>query len=203
MKIIATILCLSAALHGQSLHITASTLSPADVHALFGPLRKNYGAARVDICSSSPDAVTIPLGKIRQQVKLTNGVAILSNTEALSVIARAQSTTKVAIGLRYGLAAVQLAAIASTWSGLSATIKNTLTSSAVAGGGLLTVVGNAATVNSMVSYSSVALPETLQILPQGCAPTAIELLEFSKSGIMEPASIDFLYPLQSSKGTTP
>jgi hypothetical protein len=188
-------MALAIPLGAQSLRVTASPLSTADVSALFGPLNKTYGGARVDVCYSGSDARSIPLAVVRQQLKLTNGIVILSNVEALTVISKAQSSTKKAIALRVGLGIVELGAIASTFSQLSSTIKNTLAASALAGGETLGVIQTTTTAYAMVSYSAVALPETLNFsTAQQCVPQGIQLTEMVPGG-----GIDFTMTLPKIK----
>ena len=87
---------------------------------------------------------------------------------------------------------MELAAIASAWSGLSATIKNTLNASAVAGGQALGVLSGVTTAAAMVSYSAVALPETLNFSSaQQCAPQGIQLVERVTAG----GNVDFVMPV--------
>lgn len=174
-----------------SLRITATSMGADQVHAMFGPLKAEYGAARVDICSSDSVAVTIPLARIRQQLMSTHHVALLSSAEALQVIASAQANTKKAKILRGGVAAVQLAAIAGGWSGLSVTWKAGLNAAALVGAQSLGVLNAAATPTAMVAYSAVALPETLSFLPLGCLPNSgIQMTDNAPVG-----HVDFTMPI--------
>lgn len=189
-----------AVLFGQDLRITASLMSSSDVSALFGPLKSQYGGARVDICYKGTDARSIPLAMVRQQLKVTNNIVVLSNVEALTVIAKAQASTKKAVALRIGVGVVQIASLASAWSGLSSTIKNTLNASAISGMEAVGVISGVATTTAMVSYSAVALPETLNFSSaQLCVPQAIQLIETIKGSS---GNIDFSISLPVIQANT-
>jgi hypothetical protein len=128
---------------------------------------------------------------VRQQLKLTNNIVVLSNVEALTVIAKAQSGTKKARAFRIGVGVVELGALASTWSGLGLAVKNTLMASALVGGQGLAVLQNTATAYAMVNYSAVALPETLNFSPvAACTPQGIQLIETVPGG-----TVDFVMPV--------
>ena len=116
-----------------SLTVTGSILSQNDISSLFGPLNSTYGGVRVDMCSDSSNNLTIPAAKIRQSIKAADGIVVLSDIEALSIIAKAQSNTAKAKILRGTVLAVELTALGSTWSRLSAGVKQTLSSAAATG----------------------------------------------------------------------
>jgi hypothetical protein len=173
----------AATLYAQppQLHITAELLSTADTHAMFGPLAKQYTAAKVLVCSNSTANLSVPQGIVAQSVKTRNNITILPNVVAMQVIALAQGATVKSRSFRYGLAAIQLAAIASTWAGLSATVKNTLTSTSLAGSSALPIILNATTAQSLISYSTAALPDPLQFAGVSCA-SGIALTEAGAAG---------------------
>lgn len=182
--------------NAQDLRISASTLTPDAVHALFGPLRKQYGAARVDICSSSPAAATVPLAKIRQQLKLTNNINVLSTIEAMQVIAMAQASTKKAKVLRYGVAAVEIAAFTAGLSGIGLAWKTGLNDGAIFGAQSLSIFSVASTPAALITYTTVALPETLTFLPNGCIPQAIQLTDSTAA-----QRVDFTFPIPGAGGS--
>lgn len=184
--VISVALMFAASACAQSdLKITAQQLSSQDLKALFGPLSKQYGAVQVDVCSTVNKAVSVPLGTIRQQFK-TAGVTVISSAVAVSVIASAQGSTKTAKALRVGVAVVELGAIASGWSGLSASLKAVLNASAIAGAQSLNVIAGAIPTNALVSYAALALSDPVQLQPMGCAAPAVQLIEsIPKSQVVE------------------
>lgn len=175
------------------LRVTASLLSTRDTKTLFGPLAKQYAAAAVDVCYKGEDTRSVPLAVVRQQLKLTNGIVILPNVAALTVIAKAQAGTKVATIERYGLGLVEAAALATAWPRISLTLKNTLESVSLSGAQALGIFQQVSQPVAMIAYSAVALPETLNFSSaQSCTPQAIQLVERISAG---GGNIDFTMPL--------
>lgn len=151
------------------LRVTAQTLSGKTTSAMFGRLPKAVTAAAVQVCSNLPTALTIPQARIVQQVKAANGYTILPKDSAIVVIAESQGKTKLNTSLRVGLTAVELAAIASGWSSLSVTIKNTLTSAALSGASALNVFSQELPTHTYLTFASEMLPDPIVLPPGGCS----------------------------------
>jgi hypothetical protein len=79
-----------------SLCISADQLPPDATHAMFGPLKREYGSAIVRVCSQIPGAVTIPLAYVESQYSQRSGITVMPALAALSVISGAQANTKTA-----------------------------------------------------------------------------------------------------------
>ncbi len=176
-----SVLALSTAAFSQ-IHITASPLSPPTLKAMFGKnLPREYSAVQVDLCSSEPHSIAVPLGLIRQNFSHQfprSGVSVLSNSIASQVIAATQGSSKKAVAGRIVFAAAGAAAVASGFSGLTVAWKTGLTSFAVDGPQLWGLFSSVATPAALISYADQALPETIQLSPGGCLPKpAIQLTE--------------------------
>jgi hypothetical protein len=196
--IIGLILWLAGSAKAQepSLHITGELLSQQDARALFGPLSSQYGVAATTVCSTSSANLTVPLGIIRQQLKLTNGLTVLPPVVALQVIAQAQGNTKRSKIIRGSIAAVELAAIASGWAGLSSAWKSSLNSVALAGSQSLPVLIGATTSAALISYASAVMPDPLQLNGLSCV-SGLVLTETVK-----PGSADFVMPIPKAVNVT-
>lgn len=157
---------------------------------MFGHLPKNITAVEVLICSDSSADVTVPLARIAQKAK-SNGYTIFTPDVALAVIAAAQGRSKKATALRWGVATVELGAVAATWSGLSSTIKNTIQSSALVGQSSLSIVSTAIPTHAYLSLQSESLPDPLQVSAGGCAKPGVILVEADSSA----KSVDFDVPI--------
>lgn len=174
MRIITILLAVSVGAPAQ-IRVTADLLSPQTTAAMFSKLPKPYSAASVAVCNQAASPVTIPLALAAQQVRLS-GVVMLPKDAALSVIAAAQGSTAWNKALRGGIAAVQIGAIAAGWSSLSATVKNTLTSAALAGSSAISVLSTTIPTHSFASLLNESLPDPLQLSALGCS-TGIVLVE--------------------------
>jgi hypothetical protein len=159
---------------------------------MFGKLPKPIVAAKVLVCSNAATALTVPLALVEQQLK-PNGYTVLTQDAALSVIAAAQGSSKWAKSLRIGLAAVELAALASSWSGLSVTVKDTLNSSALVGAQGLNIISTAIPSHVYLSLQSEALADPLQISALQCAKPGIVLVEADSTA----KSVDLEVTVQS------
>ena len=166
----ALLILFAVPLCAQDLHVTAETLSAPTVKSMFGPLNARYGAAKVTVCSAASVNASVPLALIGQQPgALPAGITVLPPVAALQVIGQAQGSTKTAKGFRIGIAFIEGAAVATSLSGVSATLKAALTNTALLGGQLIPIISAATTTQSLVSYAQVALADPLQIIPGGCA----------------------------------
>lgn len=152
-----------------ALRITASTLSATTTKAMFGKLPKAYQSAAVGICNQSNAALTVPQMRVAQQVKLTNGMVVLPRDVAITVIAAAQGSTTGAKIFRTSVAAIELAAIASSWAGISESIKATFSNLALAGGAALPVFSTAIPTHTYLTFDHEALPDPLNLSALGCA----------------------------------
>ena len=170
-------LLLTLTAHCQDIRVTATELSSATTRSMFGPLAKQYGSAAVVVCNNSAASVSLPLASVLQQGAIPAGVTVLPSIAALQVIARAQGATKTATAFRIGIAVVEGAAVATSLSGISATLKNALTDTALLGGQLIPIISAAATTNALVNYSQATLPDPIQLVAGGCSPPAIVLTE--------------------------
>lgn len=183
-----------SAVFGQDLHVTASPLSKTTVKAMFGKnLPKGYSAVQVDVCSDDPQAVSVPLGIIRQKFQKQFPLApvtILSNTVASQVIAAAQGSSKTAIATRVVFAAAGAAAVGAGFSGISATIKTAMTDFAIDGPLVWSLFSAIGTPAALISYTQQSLAETLKIAPADCLPSAVQLIE----GAASPVSFDVTLP---------
>jgi hypothetical protein len=161
-----TLLC--GPLAAQQIHVTADLLSPQTTAAMFGKLPKPYTAATVTVCNQTNAPLTIPLALAAQQTRLS-GVVLLPRDAALSVIAAAQGSSTGSRILRAGITAIQLAAIAAGWSTLSSTVKNTLTSSALAGSSAVSILSTTIPTHTYLVLANEALPDPMQLAAVGCA----------------------------------
>jgi hypothetical protein len=173
-----------------NLCVSADQLPADATHAMFGPLRREYGSAVVRVCNQLPNAVTVPLAYIESQYTNHSGVTVMPSLAALAVIAHSQANTKTAIGLKVGLVAVESAAAATQLASIGAGAKAILTETALGGASLLNILQAAATSGSMLQYSSVTLPEQLQFQ---AAPSCVSgvMLDHFDSGAPGAGSISF------------
>ena len=177
------------------LRITAQALSGQTTSAMFGRLPKSVTAAAVQVCSNLATAVTVPQARVVQQVKSTNGYTILPKDSAIVVIAESQGKSRLSTGLRVGVTVVELAAIASGWSSLSSTIKNTLESGALSGASALNVFSQQIPTHAYLTFASEMLPDPIVLPPGGCS-AGFALVEANAGA----KSIDFVMMLpQASK----
>lgn len=194
MRFILACVVSAAVAHAADLHVTASPLSKTTVKAMFGKnLPKGYSAVQVDVCSDDPQAVSVPLGIIRQKFQKQfplSSVTILSNTVASQVIAAAQGSSKTAIATRVVFAAAGAAAVGAGFSGISATIKTAMTDFAIDGPLVWSLFSAIGTPAALISYTQQALAETLKIAPADCLPSAVQLIE----GAASPVSFDVTLP---------
>lgn len=174
---------------GSQLCIEADQMPQDATHAMFGPLRSNYGSAAVRVCSKMANATTVPLALIESEIKETNGITVVPSLVALSVIAGAQAHTKTSMILSGTLTAAQIAAGATQLSGISSMAKSILTNTALGGGTLYGILRGATASASMLQFSSVTLPETLQFQPFGCASGIV--LDYSQAGVPPAGSVSF------------
>ena len=174
------LLFFSAILYAQTVTVTGQPLSANDLKAMFGGLPKGYSGIQVEVCSTDSKAITVPLGMIRQQLRSAL-VTVLSNQVAQAVIAHAQGSTKKALVGRVTIAAIESAAVAASFSGISPAWKTGLTDTAIDGAALWTIISGTTTVNPLLAYQP--LPETLMFLPgPSCIGPAVQLVE----GIVPP-----------------
>jgi hypothetical protein len=94
---------------------------------------------------------------------------MLPRDAALSVISAAQGSSKGSRILRGGITAVQMAAIAAGWSTLSATMKGTLTSAALAGSSGISILSTTIPTHTYLVFTNEALPDPLQLAALGCS----------------------------------
>lgn len=169
---------LSAPLCAQQFRVTADLLSAQTTAAMFGKLPSRYSAANVSVCNQSNAPLTMALALAAQQTRLS-GIVLLPRDAALSVIAAAQGSSAGNKILRIGITAVQMAAIAAGWSGLSSTMKNTLTSAALAGSSTLSVMSTTIPTHTYLVFANEALSDPLTMPALGCAAGTV---------IVEPAT---------------
>jgi hypothetical protein len=188
------LLILPCAMFAQSdVRVTAQTLSQSTTRAMFGRLPKAVTAASVQTCNQTPNALTVPLERLVQQVKLTNGLTILPRDAALVVVSQAQGSGRTATALRYlgagastvgVLTALQVIKPGTGW-GAAVVLWTT-----VAG-----VIGQqyagAATTHNLLAISSEALPDPLLLAPAGCV-SGIALVESDPSA----KSLDIVVPIK-------
>ncbi len=164
------------------IHVTASPLSAPTLKAMFGKsLPREYSAVQVDICSSEPHSIAVPLGMIRQSFSRQfpqSGVSVLGNAVASQVIVSTQGNSKKAVAGRIVFAAAGAAAVAAGFSGLTVAWKTGLTSFAVDGPQLWQLFSSVATPAALIRYSDQALPEMIHLSPGGCLPKpSVQLVE--------------------------
>jgi hypothetical protein len=143
-------------------------LSPQTTAAMFGKLPKRYSAANVSVCNQTNTPVTIALPLAAQQTRLS-GIVMLPRDAALSVIASAQGSSTGNRILRIGITAVQMAAIGAGWSTLSSTVKDTLTSAALAGSSTVSVLSTTIPTHTYLVFTNEALPDPMALAALGCA----------------------------------
>ncbi len=194
----AAILATTAALTlpAQQIHVTADLLSPQTTAAMFGRLPKIYSAANVSVCNQTNDPLTVALALAAQQTRL-KGIVMLPRDAALSVIAAAQGSSAGNKLLRGGITIVQMAAIAAGWSGLSTTMKNTLTSGALAGSSAVSILNTTIPTHTYLVFANEALPDPLQLAALGCA-TGTVIVETGTG----PSSVDVQVNLAGSGPAT-
>lgn len=193
MKLLALFLAITSILHAEDLHITSDLMSRATTATMFGKLPKQYGAANVGICNQTPSLQIIPLVRIAQQVRSASGPTLLPRDAALAVIAAAQGSSVAARWIRGSYAAVQIAAIAAGWSSLSVTIKNVLTSTALAGSSAIGVVSQAIPTHIYLTFDHESFSDPLQLQAFGCV-AGIVVVEYP-DGVPGLKRIDFGMPL--------
>jgi hypothetical protein len=169
---------LSASLSAQQFRVTADLLSPQTTAAMFGKLPSRYSAANVSVCNQTNAPLTMALSLAAQQTRLS-GIVLLPRDAALTVIAAAQGSSTGTRILRLGITAVQMAAIAAGWSGLTTAMKNTLTSAALAGSSTLSVMSTTIPTHTYLVFTNEALPDPLTMPALGCAAGTV---------IVEPAT---------------
>jgi hypothetical protein len=183
-----TVTVISAcALAAQQIHVTADLLSPQTTTAMFGKLPKTYSAASVSVCNQTNKPQTIALALAAQQTRLS-GIVLLPRDAALSVIASSQGSSKSSRILRGSIAAVQLAAIAAGWSTLSTTMKDTLTSAALAGSSAVSILSTSIPTHTYLVFTNEALPDPLQLSALGCA-TGTVIVETTTSASQVDATV--------------
>lgn len=119
MRFIAALIALALPCFGQvaTLHVTGQVQSRRTTEFNFGRLPKGYRAADWVISNESPVAVKFALARIQQQIKVGNGVSILSRVSSISVVQDAQSSSpesligRIGLGLVGGSAAAKVAGI--------------------------------------------------------------------------------------------
>lgn len=182
--IIVFFLATAALAQTSDIHVSAQSLSPSTLKALFGrSLPKAYSGVQVDVCSNDNRSLAVPLGVIRQQFQKQfpqSTVTILSNDIASQVIASAQGSTKTAIAGRAVLFAVGAAAVATGFAGVGVAVKGALTGFSIDGPVLWGLFSSVTVPAALVGYQGQALPETIQLAPAACmAKPAIQLVEGS------------------------
>lgn len=189
-------LSLGPALHAQTadLRVTAQILR-GSAEAMFGKLPKAIRVAQVQVCSNRADPVTLPLARIVQQVKLSNGATVLTGDAALAVVAAAQGSSPLQIGLRtasaVGAGIKSLAVLGVIQPNTSWGAALTMTSDLLELG--RAIAGTSASSHQLLSIGKEMLPDPLSIAALGCAQPGIAIVEVptksKKSDI--PSSIDF------------
>jgi hypothetical protein len=193
-----TVAVISAcALAAQQIHVTADLLSAQTTTAMFGKLPKPYSAASVSVCNQTNTPQTIALALAAQQTRLS-GIVMLPRDAALSVIAAAQGSSKGSRILRGSITAVQLAAIAAGWSTLSTTMKDTLTSAALAGSSAVSIFSTNIPTHTYLVFTNEALPDPLQLAALGCA-TGTVIVETTTSA----SQVDATVTLPAKPTSTP
>lgn len=166
----------------QQIHVTADLLSTQTTGAMFGRLPATYGTASVAVCNDAGVSMSVPLAFAAQQVR-PSGLIMLPKDAALSIIAAAQGSSVGSRLLRGSIAALQIAAIAAGWSTLGATVKNTLTSSAIAGSSALSVISTSIPSHVYLTLSNEALPDPMQLGPFGCVSGVVMVEKSTGPGI--------------------
>jgi hypothetical protein len=196
VRLLLLLLLLPAIAFGQDIHVTASPLLPSTVKAMFGRnLPKGYSAVTVDICSSSQQSISIPLGLIRQKYRaqFPAGPTILSNAVASQVILASQGSAKSALAGRIIMAAAASTTVAVGFAGISTAWKTGLTDFSLDGPLLWSLFSTVAQPAALVSYSQQALQETIQIAPGSCTASSTQLVE----GAVRAVEFDVAVPLST------
>lgn len=188
------IFLLALPLCAQQLHVTADLLSRQTTTAIFGKLPKAYAAASIRVCTTSPAPVTVPLGAVEQYVQRP-GFTLLPLDAAVLVVAAAQGNSGWGKAKRYGLTAVELAALAATWSRASVSLKDTLDSSALAGAGAISVLSSTIPTHTFLTLSNESLSDPLQLAAGGCSKSAILIVESDS----KTPSLDINFSLTGAK----
>lgn len=188
--------CLFAPGQDSNIRVTAQTLSGETARSMFGRLPKGILAVRAGVCNQTEIALTVPLERINQQASATNGITVLPHDVAFIVIAAAQGNSAANKWLRGAVAAVQLAAIAASWSGLSPTVNNTLTSVALVGTSTIGVLGAAISSHAYLQFDHASLPDPLSLAPLGCV-TGVALVEDDSAMKLKARRIDFSMPVRA------
>lgn len=173
--------------YGQ-IQVTADLLSIQTTTSMFGRLPKTYNAAAVSVCNQGSTPITIPLALAAQQVRPT-GYIMLPKDAALSVIAAAQGSSVGSKVLRGGIAAVQIAAIAAGWSTLSVTVKNTVTSAALAGASVVSVLGTTIPSHTYLTFDHESLPDPMQLAALGCVSGVVVVEKATAQGLVATVAI--------------
>jgi hypothetical protein len=145
---------------------------------MFGRLPKQISAAAVQTCNQTGDALTVPLARLMQEVRVTQGITVLPRDASLVVIAQAQGQSRWNTAIRWIGAA---SGTVSTLSVLGIIKPNTLIGSwIIFGTAIIAVAGQQAnsahSTHSLLAITSESLPDPLQLPAAGCA-TGIVLVE--------------------------
>lgn len=176
---------------GADVRVTAQTLSAPTTTAMFGRLPKGVLAVAVQVCSSVSESLVIPQARIIQQIKMTNSYTILPKNAAATVVDAAQGRSPLQTGIRTGFTVVELAAIASGWSGMGETVKGVLNSTALAGTSVINVLATNVPSHAHLTFAAEMLPDPLNLAPLGCA-SGLALAEND----IKAKSLDFGMPIR-------
>lgn len=136
---------------------------------MFGRLPKPVTAAAVQVCSNSTTPLSVPQARVIQQVRaISGGYTILPKDAAIMVVAAAQGGSALKTALRIGAGITEIAAIAAGWSGLSVTIKGTLTATALSGSAGINVLASAIPTHTLLTIASEMLHDPLMLPSLGC-----------------------------------
>jgi hypothetical protein len=188
----------ACALAAQQIHVTADLLSPQTTAAMFGKLPKPYSAASVSVCNQTNTPQTIALALAAQQTRLS-GVVMLPRDAAISVIAAAQGSSRGNRVLRASITLVQLAAIAAGWSTLTSTVKDTLTSAALAGSSAVSILSTTIPTHTYLVLTNEALPDPLQLAALGCS-TGTVIVETTTGASQVDATVSLPGTAAAQKG---
>lgn len=179
------ILLLAALPATGQLRVTAQTLSAPTTRAMFGALPRQVTAASVQACNQTSEALTVPLARIVQQVRLTDGWSILPRDAALVIVSQAQGRGKWATAFRYVGAATGTVSTLSTLQIIkpNTTIGSWIIIATAIVGVASSQFSQAATTHNLLAVSSEALPDPLQLPALGCASgiTLVERVEGARA----------------------
>lgn len=196
--VLVAVLCSGvASAQTAQLKITAQTLSKQTSSAMFGNIPKSVDVIAIQFCNQTPEAQVVPLSRVLQVAHTTQGVTILPQQAAISLLSSKQSKGWLNSFSMYGSASAR------TIGDLK--LMGILTLSTPVGAALVTgstvfdaIKRNFDPLLQLHQYLILATsmpPDPLRFAPAGCTPTYYALAEKDKTA----QTFDFNVPVTPTK----